>query len=182
MMLRYLIQLLVWARRKLGLRAIVSLALLLTVMNIVAAGIVVVVRGVDEEWGWLWTLSAVALSLGWWLGRTALRGWWVSLLAGLLAVFSGMSIVTLHVGRLTPSLVALLGAALFLAWRAFRRAALDSEESLDLATTALTFAWAELSTGVNMLLVQAGEWVSAIVGGSPSYDAIATVLLWSLVF
>ncbi len=160
-----------WIVRWLGVRTLITLALLLIALVCVALGLADLIRGLDA--GLLLPIAVAGMLVGWLLARSLLPGW----LAGVLAAALGAAAVLIRVGRLGRSLTALLGSLGELAWE-FLRWPLDGSAP---DTSSIPPALAELEKGTSTLLTHLREWSTAVTGGQAAWDPVATAFVWGLV-
>jgi transglutaminase-like putative cysteine protease len=164
-----MIELLSWLIRKLGARAILSLALLLIALGNIALALRSIVRGLDTEL--VLTVTVLGVLVGWVLAKSPLPGW----LAGIVALTLGAEAIIVRVGQLGGKVIALARALIdlsagILAWW-------FSHQVPDARPTLLILA--ELWNGASALLLRLGDWVVVVSGGVPAFDPVAAALLWS---
>jgi transglutaminase-like putative cysteine protease len=178
-----IVRLVVWVVYRLGPRTLLSLTLLLVALGSVALGLADTVRGLDP--GLLLTVAGLGMLVGWGLAKSPLPGW----LGGLIALGLGVEIIFLRVGRLGGSLVTLLQALIggsiklvvFLVWE-FWYPGRTGWPLDDLpGATPILLALGELWAGISTLLVRLRDWSLALATGQPTFDPVATALVWSLV-
>lgn len=158
-----------WIVRRLGLRTLLSLALLLVALGSVALGLGEVVRGLGG--GLLLLVAMSGVLMGWVVAKSPLPGW----LGGILAFLLGAEAIFLRVGRLGAPLMALLRSLADLAWEGLRWP-LDGMLDRSRVTPAL----AELGTGMSKLVTRVGDWLLALARGQAAFDPVAVVLVWGL--
>jgi hypothetical protein len=188
-----------WIIRRREPRALFLLALLMLALGSVAHGLADVIRELDA--GLLLTVATLGALAGWMMATIPLPGWLVGILAPLL----GAGVVLVRVGRLEGKLAAMAWAMVSLigeiwtwllgeGWRLVLSLSaslrINSVEGIEsggwrpagpppdwiAVSQILTELWTDTST----LLDRGREWVLGMVGGNPSFDPVATALLWSL--
>ncbi len=103
-----------WLIRKIGIGALLSFSLLVSVMSLAAFGLAELILGIDDAF--LWPAILLGTLIGWLLGRSSLPGW----KSALLGTFLVLTINLFHFGQLAGPLVALasnLGSLILAALR-----------------------------------------------------------------
>lgn len=165
-----------WITLGLEPRTLLLLALLLAALGSVAHGLAKVIRDLDTEL--LLTVATLGALAGWMMAAIRLPGW----LAGILASLLGAEVALVRVGRLGRKLIAMVWALANLVWEIWRwllsggwRPAGPPPNWIAVSQT-LTELWSAVST----LLHREHKWIWALVAGHPTFDPVATALLWSL--
>ncbi|MCQ3978107.1 MAG: hypothetical protein DPW09_32175 [Anaerolineae bacterium] len=158
-----------WLDKELTVWRLLAVTLLLAALNSVALGLASVVRGL--ELGLLLPIAILGTLTGWTLAATSWPGWW----AGAIAGSAGVVLMTVRVGRLDGSILALLGQLVGLAWQALRWPGNGPPD-----TTPLQSTLAGLWLGVVTLWSRLLEWVANMAGGEPVFDPAATALAWGV--
>jgi transglutaminase-like putative cysteine protease len=164
-----------WAIRRIGVGALLSMLLLLVALVTVSNGLADLVRNLEADH--LLPVVVAGVLLAWILAKSPLPGW----LAGILAAILGGGAILVRVGRLGETLVTLLQSVFQLAWDGLYLSQRTPDNLLALDFVSPILALMDLGQGVNTLLIRVGDWTSALFGGQPSFDPIATELAWSLI-
>jgi hypothetical protein len=158
--------------RRIGSAAGLSLLLLLVCLGSVAYGLTLVVRGLSLELAL--ALAGAGLGTGWLLARSPLKAIGSASLAALLGITS----LFLHLGGLLPDLFNLLqhihqlGVGLV-------RDPFNGDRRLNQARSALE-AGGDLWGKLTVILTRLSDFIAGWASANPSYDPLATVLLWGL--
>jgi transglutaminase-like putative cysteine protease len=172
-------RLLRWPGWQLQPRALLVLALLLVALGYVASGLAGVVRELDVQL--VLAVTTLGVLLGWILATTSLHGW----IALVIAPAVGLVGVFLRVGRLDEKSLELLQALGGVGGEFFRRLASLGDMSSSLQGPPLdwqpvTAVLDELLAGGGALLTRVRDWGVALAAGEPSFDPVASALIWSL--
>jgi transglutaminase-like putative cysteine protease len=179
-----------WIIRILEPRVLFLLALLLVALGCVAHGLAGVVRELDA--GLLLTVATLGALAGWMMAAIRLPGWLMGVLASLL----GAEVVLVRVGRLGGKLATMVWALVSLIGEILRwllrgwRLALSKAGGIEDGVwklagplpdwRAIWLALAELWADISTLLDRGRGWVLGLIGGHPTFDPVATALVWSL--
>jgi transglutaminase-like putative cysteine protease len=170
MLLRLFVLFWLWVRRKVGLYGMTSLALLYGGIFTVILNLSNIVRGLDDETGWISQITFAAICFGWWAGnpkRNAWLMWFACFLFGLVVVFT-------HAGNLWPSMYAIFRSLIFLIWTLF-----DQTMPEVPALISLALSWNEWVSALSVVFLPVGTWFRGVLAGDVTYDQIVTVILWS---
>jgi transglutaminase-like putative cysteine protease len=154
--------------RRIATPSFFTFALLLTIVGSVVYGLSEIIRGL--EFGPLFSLSFLALLLGWLLARSQIKTW----IAALILITLGMLGIYIWVGNLLPLLLNLLRSLPPLAW-----AYLLQQDSASLITS-FQLANAEFALAVTIIWVDVQDWVGGQLAGNPTYRITAVFLFWGL--
>jgi hypothetical protein len=149
-----------------------NLLLLLASLNSIAYGLTLVVRGLS--FGLAFGLASAGLGVGWLLAGSPLKPVWSAIAAALVGVTS----LFLFLGGLVPDIFTLfqhlnqLGLGLV-------RDPLNGNRHLQHVRIALD-AGGDLLDRLGVLLARLSDFVAGWASGNPTYDPLATVLLWGL--
>jgi hypothetical protein len=158
--------------RRIGAATGLSLLLLLVSLSSIAYGLTLVIRGLS--FGLAFGLVSAGLGTGWLLARSRLKSLWSAIIAALVGVTS----LFLLLGGLVPDFFTLfqhlsqLGVGLF-------RYPLNGNRHFQQAKIALE-AGRDLLDKLGVLMARLSDFLAAWASGNPTYDPLATVLLWSL--
>lgn len=155
-----------WLVRRVGVPMLLVWCLISAAFGSVAWSLSQIVRGLDFEL--LGTIILLGAITGWLFARTRLRGRFVLPLA----IVIGSSTVLVRVGQLGSALIE-LGNAL---WRFFW------ETQFRVFQFAPVLATLEaLRAGVMTLVTRVEVWGRASITGQPTFDPVATALVWSVI-
>lgn len=156
--------------RGVGIRVVLSWAVLLVIVLSSAAGLSGAVRSLQS--GYVLTVAFVAVGVGWLLASLPMHPG----LAAVLGVLFGVEYLLVRVGALGRNLIAILIAAARFVW-----------EVLAWYWTALTPDWTplvdlyvELWADMGVLLVRTSDWLAGLVAGRGGYDVVGMALVWGL--
>jgi transglutaminase-like putative cysteine protease len=174
-----MIRLLRWPTRQLQPRALLILALLLAALGYVASGLAGAVRELDFRL--VLTVATLGLLVGWILAATSLRGW----IALVIAPIVGLVGVFLRVSRLDEKLLELPQALSVVGGEVFRRLTSAGDtgglfQGPPLDWEPVTTIVEELQVGGGTLLERVRDWGVALTAGEPSFDPVASALMWNL--
>ncbi len=144
------------------------LGLLLATFAILALGISGAVKGL--EFGLLWPPMFVGLALGWGLAASSISGG----VAALISLLTGPFLIMIQIGNLLEPAVGLLIAS----FDAVRLLLFPQAEP---AIASLEEAWMELAGAASALFSRLYAWLLALGRGEPTFDPVATAILWLLV-
>jgi transglutaminase-like putative cysteine protease len=174
----YMIDLLSWLIRKLGLQNIATIILIVGAFGTLALGLSKIVRGFDL--GLAWTLVTLGVALGWLLAKSR----WSGSFASICALIVGIVIILVQVGQLGGRLFALARACANFAWQIWLwlRDLLVEFKLRDVPDAqAPMHALADLLGGITTLLVRTRDWWSAVASGVPAFDPVAVAITWSFI-
>lgn len=162
-----------WLRRKVGLYGMACLALTFAGITTVILNLASIVRGLDDEVGWLNRVALSALVFGWWAGRRG-RNAWAAWTAGLAA---GAGAALLHAGHLWPAGLAMSRSLGFLLW-----SLLDRTTPAAPALASLSINWVALVGALAATVNPFGAWLQGIRTGQPAFDPLVTAAIWGVIF
>jgi transglutaminase-like putative cysteine protease len=159
---------------KIGAATLLSIALAFGALYGVALGIAEGVRGLDQ--GLAVTVVALALSGGWVLGRSSVRG---RTAAAILAV-AGLIVIVFRVGRLGGDLLAIFRAAPPLLIAGLNWALSRGQVDLSPYWNVLTEALGILAGNIGVLFSRLNDFIVGAVNNS-GFDPVGAALVWSAV-
>jgi transglutaminase-like putative cysteine protease len=156
-----------WILDRVGGETLLLLGILLVILGSVTTGLSDSVRGLDNLF--LFSTAAIALLLGWVLGRTRLPG----LHTGLISILIGQAVMFYRIGRLSRPIHQILVnlnliTRQILGWR--------GGQLPDTASLFLSFN--NLWLSINTLLTRMYRWISGILSNQGTFELVATTLLW----
>jgi transglutaminase-like putative cysteine protease len=165
--------------RQPGPHGLLSLALLVVTLACVTLGLADAVRELDAPL--VLVVAMLGLLVGWILANSPLCGWIALVIASIL----GLAGVFVRVGRLDGKLVVLFQALAGRVREAFRwlscigdMGSLRQGPALNWEPVLLVLG--ELRTGGGALLARVRAWAVALAAGEPTFDPVATALMWGL--
>ena len=164
-----------WAIQRIGVGALLSMLLLLAALASVSNGLADTIRNLESDQ--LLPVVLAGMLLAWILAKSPLPGW----LAGMLAAILGGGAILVRVGRLSGRLITLLQSVFQLVRDGLYLNQWTPDNLLTLDFVSPILILMDLGQGVNALLIRVADWASALFGGQPSFDPIATELVWSLI-
>ncbi len=148
---------------------LLALVLLLAALNSVALGLASVVHSL--EIGLLLLTVILGGLVGWRLAASPWPGW----LSGSVAILAGVSIIMLQVGRLSETVLILLGRLLSVTWQVAHWP-VDGPPNI----TPLRLALVEFASGISILLRRLFDWLLGLTTAEPIFDPVAVALVWGL--
>ncbi len=142
--------------------------LLVVITGSVAYGLSQMIRGL--EFGSLYWLAFLGLSLGWLLARTRIKIW----LASLLIFLSGIFGTFIWVGNLLSPLVNLIRTLIIFGWVYIRQQ--DRSEIL----TSLQLVTTEFSVAITSVWIDLQDWMGSLTSDNPTFRFTAVFLIWGL--
>jgi len=159
-----------WISQRLNQIGLLSLALTLAALNVVAHGLAGIVRGLDSSL--LSNITLYGTLTGWLLASVPVAGWQASLLTFLFAI-SG---VFLRIGRIGPELLALMQSLFKLGMSIIQWIT----NGITPKWTPVALALENLKDSIYVLMTRVGDWLIAWTRGEPFYDPVAAALIWGL--
>ncbi len=154
----------------LGARALLAWVLLLLIVLSTTSGLTNAVANLEVFY--IFSIAAIAVTVGWLLALLPMKGWMVALLSTLF----GIDYLLVRVGGLGSSLVAIVQAAVRLA-----RQLVDwyfTEQPPDWAP--LPTLYINLWTDMGTLLTRTFNWLSGLVAKTGARDIVGSALVWGL--
>jgi hypothetical protein len=152
-------------------KALVAWALLWIVVHSITSGLVDAVPHLDR--GFVALVAVLGLTLGWVLAQIPMKAWFAALLTLLL----GMEYLLVRIGRLNPSLRAIVDGAVRVMGDLLRWYWTAQVPEWGAFWTPLLGLWRDMGT----LIGRTAGWLATLLAGGTAFDVIGAALIWGLI-